>query len=57
MVVAEHLGVVRAAVEEDARRVGPAVVDGVVVDLDVIAALRGDDAVVHVVVHCRYGRS
>ena len=36
--------------EEDARSLRPAVVDLISVDLEIVAALRGDDAMVHVVV-------
>ena len=36
--------------EEDARSLRATVVDLVVVDLEVVATLRGDDAMVHVVV-------
>ena len=44
------LAAVGAAVEEDARSLRTAVVDLIFVDLDVVAALGGNDAVVFVVV-------
>lgn len=42
-----NLGVVGAAVEEDAHGIRPAVVDIVVVDLDVVATLGRDDAFIY----------
>ena len=52
------LGVVRAAVEEDAHSLCPTIVHLIIVDVDVFAALGGDNSVVHVHVDLvsRYGQ-